>query len=327
MRKIKASLLLVAAIAAPFSTIVPSVSIKETYEYRESVVRIDPANAPTYAVSAALGKVSATPWGFETTGSFDADAGAASLVLSLPRGFEAVDSEDLRVVFKQGARTEVRFADTEDGGAAGNRDGRLFTFPAVFPNAEKIEYRIVSKKPLPKGTEIISTDVSSKSLRFEIAATPITSAAPGGLAVVSRAEWGADETLRYEDSPLWIAINEKIAQAGEPSEATKKYREKMARIESHIASKFPDQYAAVETVTSENGHKLVWPIEKTRRVEKVVLHHTAENNLKDLDDASLIRSTYRYHAVTRGWGDIGYNYIVGQRGKIYEGRAGGDYAV
>ncbi len=78
---------------------------------------------------------------------------------------------------------------------------------------------------------------------------------------------------------------------------------------------------------SENGHELVWPLEKTRKVEKIVLHHTAENNLKDLDDASLLRSTYRYHAVTRGWGDIGYNYVVGQRGTIYEGRAGGDYVV
>ncbi|MDQ1344290.1 MAG: hypothetical protein QG650_1010 [Patescibacteria group bacterium] len=101
----------------------------------------------------------------------------------------------------------------------------------------------------------------------------------------------------------------------------------MARIEAHIASAFPDQYSPVETISQENGHELVWPIEKTRKVEKVVIHHTAENNLKDLDDASLLRSTYRYHSVTRGWGDIGYNYIVGQRGTVYEGRTGGDYVV
>jgi N-acetylmuramoyl-L-alanine amidase len=31
--------------------------------------------------------------------------------------------------------------------------------------------------------------------------------------------------------------------------------------------------------------------------------------------------------MVRGWGDIGYNYIVGQRGQIYEGRAGGDYTA
>ena len=26
------------------------------------------------------------------------------------------------------------------------------------------------------------------------------------------------------------------------------------------------------------------------------------------------------HAVTRGWGDIGYNYLIDQKGNIYEGR-------
>ena len=48
---------------------------------------------------------------------------------------------------------------------------------------------------------------------------------------------------------------------------------------------------------------------------------------KDLDDMTLLRAIYQYHAVSRGWGDIGYNYIIGQRGQIYEGRAGGDYVV
>ena len=37
-----------------------------------------------------------------------------------------------------------------------------------------------------------------------------------------------------------------------------------------------------------------------------------------------IQAMYRYHAVTRGWGDIGYNYIIDQQGRIYEGRYGGN---
>ena len=44
-------------------------------------------------------------------------------------------------------------------------------------------------------------------------------------------------------------------------------------------------------------------------------------------DADLIRGIYAYHTLSRQWGDIGYNYLVGQRGRIYEGRAGGDYVV
>ncbi len=39
-----------------------------------------------------------------------------------------------------------------------------------------------------------------------------------------------------------------------------------------------------------------------------------------------MRSMYYYHTIVRGWGDLGYNYVVGQRGTVYEGRAGGLYA-
>lgn len=62
-------------------------------------------------------------------------------------------------------------------------------------------------------------------------------------------------------------------------------------------------------------------------MERIVIHHTAENNQTDRDDLTLIRGIYYYHTIVRGWGDIGYNYLVGQRGQIYEGRAGGDYNV
>ncbi len=30
-------------------------------------------------------------------------------------------------------------------------------------------------------------------------------------------------------------------------------------------------------------------------------------------DAEMIRGIYIYHALSREWGDIGYNYLVGQR--------------
>ena len=37
----------------------------------------------------------------------------------------------------------------------------------------------------------------------------------------------------------------------------------------------------------------------------------------------MMRSIYAYHTQTRGWGDIGYNFIVDKFGRIFEGRYGG----
>jgi len=64
-------------------------------------------------------------------------------------------------------------------------------------------------------------------------------------------------------------------------------------------------------------------------VERIILHDTGcdtssptcNNNQNPI---ATIQAMYRYHAVTRGWGDIGYNYIIDQQGRIYEGRYGGN---
>jgi hypothetical protein len=60
-------------------------------------------------------------------------------------------------------------------------------------------------------------------------------------------------------------------------------------------------------------------------VEKAMVHHTVSGG--GADPAAEVRSIYYYHAVSRGWGDIGYNYVVDPYGNIYEGRYGGDDVI
>lgn len=58
-------------------------------------------------------------------------------------------------------------------------------------------------------------------------------------------------------------------------------------------------------------------------LEAVIVHHTAgRNDYLPQDSAAIVRGIYRYHAVTREWGDIGYNFLVDRYGRIYEGREG-----
>ncbi len=60
---------------------------------------------------------------------------------------------------------------------------------------------------------------------------------------------------------------------------------------------------------------------------KIIIHHTATPNDPKQDPAATVRAVYYYHAVTRGWGDIGYNYLIDRLGNIYEGRKGGEAVV
>jgi len=59
-------------------------------------------------------------------------------------------------------------------------------------------------------------------------------------------------------------------------------------------------------------------------VTGVVVHHSAgANGYPQNAVPGIIRGIYQYHAVTRGWGDIGYNVIVDRFGRAWEGRYGG----
>ena len=90
-------------------------------------------------------------------------------------------------------------------------------------------------------------------------------------AIISRAAWGADESLRFDDQGL------------EP-----------------------------------------WP-EVFQKVQKIVIHHTAGPNY-DPNPAATVRSIMRYDAITKGWTDIGYNFLIDSGGHIYEGRHSRTYA-
>lgn len=57
------------------------------------------------------------------------------------------------------------------------------------------------------------------------------------------------------------------------------------------------------------------------KVRRITVHHTAELGGMDAKtDAELVRAVQVFHQETRGWADIGYHYLIGRDGKVYEGR-------
>jgi hypothetical protein len=126
--------------------------------------------------------------------------------------------------------------------------------------------------------------------------------------IISRAEWGADESLRVYNSknpPPTLVIGES----------------------SDYVTKYADELKIVRTVTTDaQGNNFTWPEQFPAKVTKIIIHHTAST--QDINDPmKAVRDIYYFHTVTRGWGDIGYNYLIDPLGNIYEGRAGGDGVV
>ncbi len=70
--------------------------------------------------------------------------------------------------------------------------------------------------------------------------------------------------------------------------------------------------------------KMTWRPRYARGLTAAVIHHTATSNDYTAEDVpGILRSIYHFHAVSRDWGDIGYNVLVDRFGKAWEGRAGG----
>ena len=61
-------------------------------------------------------------------------------------------------------------------------------------------------------------------------------------------------------------------------------------------------------------------------VSHLIVHHTVSNNSSS-DWPAVVRAIWNFHTYGRGWGDIGYNYLIDPNGVIYEGHNGGDNVV
>ena len=137
-----------------------------------------------------------------------------------------------------------------------------------------------------------------------------------GLKVISRKEWGADESIRYNYSAEGAAVNAPSAMSSTEAKC------------SDNISKYPSEYVYDKVVTNELGNRLIWPRQYSKKIQKIIVHHTAESDKSsNIPGGDKIRSIYYYHAKSKGWGDIGYNFLIDQDGNIYEGRSGGDFVV
>ena len=83
-------------------------------------------------------------------------------------------------------------------------------------------------------------------------------------------------------------------------------------------------WGADESLRFDASGQETWPPEFSP-MQKAIVHHTAGRN-GDPNPAATIRAIYWAKSISRGYGDIGYNFLIDEQGRIYEGRHSRDYA-
>ncbi|MGH2776804.1 MAG: peptidoglycan recognition protein family protein [Actinomycetota bacterium] len=149
----------------------------------------------------------------------------------------------------------------------------LYTALIAVARPVSVEYRKELEKGKKAGGEWMGpiTMESINTLdgpKREVALTSTAQSDPAAPPIVTRSEWGADETLK----------------------------------------------------SSTGGCKRTF-----HPLRQIFVHHTAGSNY-DRNGASTMRAIYAYHTQSRGWCDIGYNFVIDWNGTIYEGRWPRNYA-
>lgn len=61
--------------------------------------------------------------------------------------------------------------------------------------------------------------------------------------------------------------------------------------------------------------------DRMKFVSRMTVHHTHEiPGMMDRNDRDIVKAIARYHRNTLRWADIGYHYLIGRDGYVYEGR-------
>ena len=213
----------------------------------------------------------------QSTGHF------STLAVSWPASMPAGDQVQVRTRDGSGAWSDWTTVGAEDAApdpgtpdarsAASHDVGTVHSEPLFAGSADMVQTRVVGAASAPSGLRVQvidpGTSAADANPSGRVSSPNAASAAPAQPGIYSRAQWGADESLRSRNPGC-----------GTPS------------------------YAPT--------------------VKVAFVHHTDGTNSYTPDQVpAIIRGIYAYHVLTNGWCDIGYNFLIDQFGRIWEGRYGG----
>lgn len=175
-------------------------------------------------------------------------------------------------------------------------------------------------------SELHPIRIAKDGVRYNVAAT----FSAGKPRILRRNEWGADESFLYVDGepPVEQAPEEPVGDKSPtptPTSSAASARQKQCADDQKNA---PNDFKVRTTVRNEDGKQLRWSRQYSGKVKVLAVHHTALMVTGDeRSGVERMRALYAYHSNNRGWGDVGYHYVIDESGQIYEGRSGGDFVV
>lgn len=148
-----------------------------------------------------------------------------------------------------------------------------------------------------------------------------------GITLIKRSQWISDESLIYKKN---ISASTNTTDTDETESVTTNTLTKAQTINNYLSTVFPEQVLLNGIIKQVNGQELLRSRWYKRQKSHIVVHHTVNDLTKITTPEqakTIANSIFRYHTVTNGWWDVGYNFIIDPWGNIYEGRWGGESVV
>jgi hypothetical protein len=183
-----------------------------------------------------------------------------------------------------------------DPGSAEARHARPGTDPVLVGKVGRVQVRVVSRRPLPADMKLAVVSP--------------------GHARHSKAERAAIDTSTMDGDTGADSVYAETASASTSG------ADDTASLAAAVTTPKPviysrEQWGADEKIRGKSSLHY-------GDVHAGFVHHTVNaNDYTRAEIPGLLRSIYAYHVKSRGWSDIGYNFLIDRFGRIWEGRYGG----
>jgi hypothetical protein len=198
--------------------------------------------------------------------------------------------------------------------------------PVRLPAGPADAWRVAAAIRVPVGVQVVGLAWrGSGTLELRAGRGAFTAVDPGstrGARSVSEPVWiGAARTLTVRARGRAAGVSLLLVGTPPPAAAANAPRQERAQ---PSAAGVPEPAILTRAAWGANeslrrGSPVYFP-----RLRVVFVHHTdSANGYTRGQVPALIRGFYAFHVRTRGWSDIGYDYLVDAFGRIWEGRYGG----